>query len=697
MARETSLDRYRNIGIMAHIDAGKTTTTERILFYAGAIHKMGEVHEGTTTTDWMPQERERGITITSAAITCFWERNKTKYRVNLIDTPGHVDFTIEVERSLRVLDGAVAVFDGKNGVEPQSETVWRQADKHHVPRLCFINKMDAVGADFEMSVASIRERLGANALVIQLPLGSEAKHEGVIDLLRMKALVFVDSEKGSNFSEQDIPAEFADAAQAARARLLEQVAELDDALMEKFLENEGRDITEAELRAAIRKGTIALKLFPVLCGSAYRHKGVQPLLDAVIDFLPSPIDIPPVKGHDKDGHEVVRETKDDAPFSALAFKIMNDSFGSLTFIRVYSGRLEAGSAVWNTAKKKRERVGRLVQMRADKRDEIQECLAGDICAIVGLKLATTGDTLCNEAHPVLLEKIEFPEPVIQLALEPRSTEDADKLSQSLQKLAVEDPSFRVKTDEETGQTIIAGMGELHLEIIVDRLKREYKVEARVGKPQVAYRETVSKLAEAECRHERQIGQKMQFAHVKLRVSPNEKGKGFEYEMSAPVEQIPRDFWPAVEAGVVSGLSRGVVASYPIIDVRVEVVGGAFNEQDSDEVAFQIAASMAFAEACKKADAVLLEPMMKAEIIVPAEYMGSVIGDVNARRGSISAMNQRGTNQVLDAEVPLAEMFGYVDSLRTLTQGRGSYTMQFGNYASIPQNVLGPLLLRLRGY
>jgi elongation factor G len=697
MARETSLDRYRNIGIMAHIDAGKTTTTERILFYAGAIHKMGEVHEGTTTTDWMPQERERGITITSAAITCFWERLGQRYRVNIIDTPGHVDFTIEVERSLRVLDGAIAVFDGKNGVEPQSETVWRQANKYKVPRICFINKMDAIGADFEMSVQSIRERLEANALVLQLPLGSEAQHAGVIDLVRMKALVFEDTDKGSNFREEAIPADRLEEAQAARARLVEAVSELDDALMEKFLENEGKDITEAELRAAIRKGTIGLKVFPVLCGSAYKHKGVQPLLDAVVDYLPSPIDIPPVHGLDKDGKDTVRETKDDAPFAALAFKLMNDAYGTLTFIRVYSGRLESGTAVWNTAKKKRERVGRLVQLRADKRDEIDECFAGDICAIVGLKLATTGDTLCAESHPVLLEKIEFPEPVIQLALEPRSTEDADKLAQSLQKLAMEDPSFRVKIDEETGQTIIAGMGELHLEIIVDRLKREHKVEARVGKPQVAYRETVARTGEAEHRHEKQLGGKNQFAAVRLRVSPLETGKGFQFSITAPETEIPKAYRAAVEAGVVSGLSRGVVAGYPLVDVKVEVIGGAYSETDSDEVAYQVAASMAFNEACRAAEGVLLEPMMKAEIIVPAEYMGAVIGDVNARRGTIRGMNQRGTNQVIDADVPLGEMFGYVDSLRTLTQGRGSYTMQFGHYAPIPPNVLQPLLLRLRGY
>ena len=697
MARETPLDRYRNIGIMAHIDAGKTTTTERILFYAGAIHKMGEVHEGTTTTDWMPQERERGITITAAAITCFWERSKTKYRVNIIDTPGHVDFTIEVERSLRVLDGAIAVFDGKNGVEPQSETVWRQADKYKVPRICFINKMDAIGADFDMSVTSIRERLGANALVLQLPLGVEKDLKGVIDLIQMKAIVFNDSSEGSTFELQPIPAEFMEKAQAARHTLVEQVSELDDALMEKYLENEGKDVTEQELRAAIRKGTIALKVFPVLCGSAYQHKGVQPLLDAVVDFLPAPIDVPPMPAIDKNGKEIVCETKDDAPFAALAFKIMNDAFGTLTFIRVYSGRLESGTAVWNTGKKKRERVGRLVQMRADKRDEISECLAGDICAIVGLKLATTGDTLCVESNQVLLEKIEFPEPVIQLALEPRSTEDADKLTVALGKLAVEDPSFRVRTDEETGQTIIAGMGELHLEIIVDRLKREHKVEARSGKPQVAYRETITSAAEFEQRHERVIGGKNQFAAVKVRVTPLDKGQGFQFKNLSNETQIPREFWPAVEAGVTSSLTRGVVAGYPIIDVKAEVIGGAYNEQDSDEVAFQIASSMAFNEACKLAAPSLLEPMMKVEIIAPSEELGRVIGDVNARRGNVKSMGQRGINQVIDAEVPLAEMFGYVDSLRSLTSGRGSYTMQFGNYASIPENVLKPLLLRLRGY
>jgi elongation factor G len=697
MPREYPLERYRNIGIMAHIDAGKTTTTERILYYAGAIHKMGEVHEGTTTTDWMPQERERGITITSAAITCFWSRRDVKHRINIIDTPGHVDFTIEVERSLRVLDGAVAVFDGKNGVEPQSETVWRQADKYKVPRICFINKMDSLGADFDMSVASIKERLDARPLLMQLPLGKESELKGVIDLVRMKALVFRDEEKGSVYDAVEIPAEHAEAAKAARTQLLETVAELDDALMETYLEDEGASITEEQIRAAVRKGCIAMKVFPVFCGSAYKHKGIQPLLDAVIDYLPSPIDIPPVHGKDTDGKDVVRETKDDAPFSALAFKIMNDAYGTLTFIRVYSGKLESGTAVWNTAKKKRERVGRLVQMRADKRDEIQECCAGDICAIVGLKLAVTGDTLCVESHPVLLEKIEFPEPVIQLALEAKSTEDADKLIQSLAKLAVEDPSFRVKTDAETGQTIIAGMGELHLEIIVDRLKREHKVEANVGKPQVAWRETVTAIGEGEGKYIKQTGGKGQFGHVKLRVSPNEPGKGFEYKNSIAGGAVPKEFFPAIEGGVTNSLNRGVVAGYPLIDLKVEVFDGSFHEVDSDEISFTIAASMAFTEACKAASPALLEPVMRVEVTTPADYYGAVTGDLNRRRGTIRGMGSRGSLQVVDVEVPLSEMFGYVDSLRTLTQGRGNYSMHFGTYAQIPPNILQPLLLRLRGY
>jgi elongation factor G len=696
-AREYPLERYRNIGIMAHIDAGKTTTTERILFYTGAIHKMGEVHEGTTTTDWMPEERERGITITSAAISTFWQRGNVKYRINIIDTPGHVDFTIEVERSLRVLDGAVAVFDGVNGVEPQSEKVWQQADRYRVPRICFINKMDRVGADFTMSVQSIRDRLGARPLVLQLPLGTEENHRGVVDLVKMKALVFADAAQGSEYTETDIPAELQPAAAAARAHLLETVVELDDTLMERYLVNEGGDFSEQEIRAAVRSGCVGLKVFPVFCGSAYRHKGVQPLIDAIVDYLPSPLDVPPIQGKDKNGADVVREAKDDAPFSALAFKIMTEAYGTLTFIRVYSGTLEAGGAVWNTAKKKRERVGRLVQMRADKRDEIASCSAGDICAIVGLKLTTTGDTLCNEAQPVLLEKIDFPEPVIQLALEPKSTEDQEKLGLALQKLAVEDPSFRVRVDEETGQMIIAGMGELHLEILVGRLKREHKVEANVGKPQVAYRETVTQAAQGEGKYVKQAGGKGQYGHVILRVTPNEKGTGFRYLNSAPTEKIPPAFAAAVEAGIQGSLSRGIVAGYQLIDLTVEVFDGSYSETDSDETSFSIAASMAFQDACQAAKPVLLEPMMACEVRTPADYMGAVIGDISQRRGNVKAMNPIGLVQVIDAEVPLSQMFGYVDALRTMTQGRGNYSMVFGSYAPIPANIESELLKRLRGY
>jgi elongation factor G len=697
MPREYPLERYRNIGIMAHIDAGKTTTTERILFYAGAIHKMGDVDDGNTTTDWMPQEKERGITITSAAITCFWVRREVKHRINLIDTPGHVDFTIEVERSLRVLDGAVAVFDGANGVEPQSETVWRQADKYKVPRICFINKMDKTGADFEMSVQSIRDRLGAVPLVMQLPLGAEEKHKGVIDLVRMKALVFHDDDDGSRFEVEEIPKEFADAARAARSKLLETAAELDESLMEKYLHDEGASITEDELRAAVRLGCVALKVFPVFCGSAFKHKGVQPLLDAVVDFLPSPMDVPPIHGKDPQGNDVVRETKDDAPFAALAFKLMTEQYGTLTFIRVYSGRLETGVAVWNPRTRKRERVGRLVQMRADKRDEIEECFAGDICAIVGLKNVVTGDTLCVESHQVLLEKIDFPEPVIQLALEAKSTEDADKLVAALQKLSIEDPSFRVKTDEETGQMIIGGMGELHLEIIVDRLKREHKVAANVGKPQVAYRESISKTAEAEGKYIKQTGGKGQYGHVKLRVSPNAQGKGFKFINSLKGGVIPNEFIGPIEQGVTEALSNGVIAGYQMMDIVAELTDGSFHEVDSDEMSFKIAGSMAFREACNAADPILLEPIMKTEVLTPPDNMGGVIGDLNSRRGKITAMNQRHNIQVIDAEVPLAEMFGYVDSLRSATNGRGTYTMQFGSYAAIPPHLAGDLLKRIRGY
>ncbi|WP_163999401.1 elongation factor G [Pyxidicoccus caerfyrddinensis] len=689
MAREHPLERYRNIGIMAHIDAGKTTTTERILFYTGAIHRMGEVHEGTTTTDWMVQERERGITITSAAITAFWTRNDQRYRVNIIDTPGHVDFTIEVERSLRVLDGAVAVFDGVNGVEPQSETVWRQADKYKVPRICFINKMDRVGADFEMSVGTIKDKLGARAVRMQLPLGTEDKLRGVIDLIKMKALVFHDSEQGSRYDEVDIPEEFREAAEAARGELLEAAAEQDDALTEKFLE--GQELTEDEIRGAIRKGCVGLKLFPVFCGSAFRHKGVQPLLDAVVDYLPSPLDVPPIHGKTPKGDDAIRETKDDAPFSALAFKIMNDpAFQSqtLTFLRVYSGRLEAGTAVWNSVKGKRERVSRLVQMRADKKDELTECFAGDICAVVGLKLASTGDTLCDDKQPIILERMEFPEPVIDIAIEPKSTADQDKIIQSLQRLAMEDPSFRVKTNEETGQTIIAGMGELHLEIIVDRLLREFKVDANIGKPQVAYRETITTQTQAEGKYIRQTGGRGQYGHIWLRVMPNEPGKGFAFENKVTGGAVTKEFVDAVRDGVAESMQNGPVAGYPMVDVKVEAYDGSMHDVDSSEMAFKIAGSLAFRDAVRNATPVLLEPIMSCEIVTPEDFMGDVIGDLNGRRGKVLGMVPRpGRVQAIQAQVPLAAMFGYSTDLRSRSQGRATYTMQFSHYAPAPKTAL----------
>ncbi|KFE66623.1 elongation factor G [Hyalangium minutum] len=682
MPREYPLERYRNIGIMAHIDAGKTTTTERILYYTGTIHKMGDVDDGNTTTDWMVQEKERGITITSAAITAFWTRRDQKYRVNIIDTPGHVDFTIEVERSLRVLDGAIAVFDAVNGVEPQSETVWRQADKYKVPRICFINKMDRVGADFDMSVGTIREKLGARPVPMQLPLGAEDMHRGVIDLVQMKALVFQDQEQGSRYDVVDIPEEFRAKAEAARAHLLEAAAEQDDALTEKFLE--GKELTEEEIRGAIRKGCVGLKLFPVFCGSAFKHKGVQPLLDAVIDYLPSPLEIPPVHGKNPKGEDEERPTDDKAPFSALAFKIMNDptfSSQTLTFLRVYSGRLEAGTAAWNSVKGKRERVSRLVQMRADKKDEITECFAGDICAVVGLKLATTGDTLCDDKHPIILERMEFPEPVIDIAIEPKSTADQDKIIQSLQKLAMEDPSFQVRTNEETGQTLIAGMGELHLEIIVDRLLREFKVDANVGKPQVAYRETITIPAEAEGKYIRQSGGKGQYGHINLRVMPNEPGKGFVFENKITGGLVPKEFVEAAKQGVAESMQNGPVAGYPMVDVKVEAIHGSTHDVDSSEIAFKIAGSMAFREAVNKAQAVLLEPIMNCEIVTPEEFMGDVIGDLNGRKGKIQGMTPRpGGVQAIQAQVPLASMFGYSTDLRSKSQGRATYTMQFSHYA-----------------
>jgi len=689
MPREYPLERYRNIGIMAHIDAGKTTTTERILFYTGAIHKMGEVHEGTTTTDWMPQERERGITITSAAITAFWSRNDQKYRINIIDTPGHVDFTIEVERSLRVLDGAIAVFDGVNGVEPQSETVWRQADKYKVPRICFINKMDRVGADYTMSVNSIREKLGAHPVRLQLPLGTEDKLRGVIDLVRMKALVFSDSEQGSRYDVVDIPGEFLEEATAARNELVETAAEQDDALTEKFLE--GTELTEAEIRGAIRKGCLGLKIFPVFCGSSFKHKGVQPLLDAVVDYLPNPLEVPPVHGKTPKGEDETRPTDDKAPFSALAFKIMNDpQFPSqtLTFLRIYSGKLEAGTAAWNSVKGKRERISRLVQMRADKKDEVQECYAGDICAVVGLKLATTGDTLCDDKHPIILERMEFPEPVIDVAIEPKSTADQDKIITSLNRLMMEDPSFRVKTNEETGQTIIAGMGELHLEIIVDRLLREFKVDANVGKPQVAYRETITKAVESEGKYIRQTGGKGMYGHINLRVAPNEPGVGFVFENKIVGGVVSNEFVDAAKQGIQEAMQSGPIAGYPMLDVKVEAYDGSMHDVDSNEMAFKIAGSMAFRDAVRTAAPVLLEPIMDCEIVTPDDFTGDVIGDLNGRRGKIMGMEPRpGGVQAINAQVPLAKMFGYSTDLRSRSQGRATYTMRFSHYAPAPKDVL----------
>jgi elongation factor G len=688
MPREYPLERYRNIGIMAHIDAGKTTTTERILYYTGAIHRMGNVDEGNTTTDWMVQERERGITITSAAITAFWERSGQKYRVNIIDTPGHVDFTIEVERSLRVLDGAIAVFDAGNGVEPQSETVWRQAERYRVPRICFVNKMDKLGADFDMSVQSLKEKLGANPVEMQLPLGAEETFRGVVDLMRMKALVFVDAEMGSRFTEEEIPAELLEKAQAARARMVEAAAEQDDALTEKYLET--GELSEEEIRRGIRKGCLALKLFPVFCGSAFKHKGVQPLLDAVVDYLPGPLDVPAIKGKTPEGKEEERPTSDDAPFSALAFKIMNDPTfpaQTLTFLRVYSGKLAAGTAAWNSVKGKRERISRLVQMRADKKDEITECYAGDICAVVGLKLATTGDTLCDDKHPVVLERMEFPEPVIDIAIEPKSTADQDKLGESLQRLSAEDPSFRVKTHEETGQTIIAGMGELHLEIIVDRLLREFKVDANVGKPRVAYRETITQTVTEEGKYIRQSGGKGMYGHIVLKVGPNERGKGFQFTDSIAGGKVPKEFIKAAAQGAEEAMQTGVVASYPMVDVVVEAVDGSFHDVDSNEMAFKIAGSMALREGARRAGAVLLEPVMRCEIVTPEVNMGDVIGDLNGRRGKISGMAPRpGGVQAILAEVPLGEMFGYATDLRSRTQGRATYTMQFSHYAPVPKSV-----------
>ena len=691
MARITPLDRYRNIGIMAHIDAGKTTTTERILFYTGVTHKIGEVHEGTTVMDWMEQERERGITITSAATTCFWRET----RINIIDTPGHVDFTIEVERSLRVLDGAVAVFDAVSGVEPQSETVWRQADKYKVPRVCFVNKMDRVGADFFMSVDSIREKLGARPVPIHIPIGREDKFRGMVDLVKMKGITFDDETMGAKYQEIDIPADLAEQAKEYRAALEEAVAETDDDLMAKYLD--GHPLTNDEIKRGLRRGTIEMKFFPVICGTAFKNKGVQQFLDAVVDYLPSPMDKPPVHGVTPKGVDVVRNTADSEPFSALAFKLMNDPFvGNLTFFRVYSGRLESGSYVHNASKDRKERVGRLLQMHANKREEIKEVLAGDIAAAVGLRSTTTGDTLCDEDKQVILEKMEFPEPVISVAIEPKTKADSDKMGVALQRLQMEDPSFRVRTDDETGQTIISGMGELHLEIIVDRMLREFKVEANVGKPQVAYRETATKaVTEVHGKFVRQTGGRGQYGHCKIEIGPA-PGEGYVFENDITGGSIPKEFIKPIEMGIKEATERGILAGYPVVDVKIRLYDGSFHDVDSSEMAFKIAGSMAFQEAAKKAHPVLLEPIMKVEVVTPDDYTGAVTGDLSARRGHLDGQVARGGSQIITAMVPLSNMFGYSTDLRSRTQGRATYSMHFEKYAEAPRNVSEEVVARVTG-
>lgn len=677
-----SLKVVRNIGIMAHIDAGKTTTTERILYYTGRTHRIGEVHDGTATMDWMEQEKERGITITSACTTCFWR----EHRINIIDTPGHVDFTVEVERSLRVLDGGVVVFCAVGGVEPQSETVWRQADKYHIPRIAFVNKMDRVGADFFNVIDMMVERLGANPCPIQIPLGSESDFQGVIDLINMRAIVWEDETLGARFHYEDIPEHFMDLAQEYRDKLLEKVSDVDDSIMEKYLM--GDEVTPQEILMALRRGTLDLTLVPVLCGSAFKNKGVQPLLDAIVDFLPSPLEVPPVKGVNPDtGEEEVRITDPEEPFSALAFKVMVDPYvGQLVFFRVYSGTMTSGSFVYNPVRKKKERVGRLLRMHANKREEITSVGAGDIAAAVGLKHTLTGDTLCDPQRPILLETMQFPEPVISVAIEPKTRADQDKLGMALARLAQEDPSFRVKVDEETGETIISGMGELHLEIIVDRLRREFGVGANVGKPQVAYRETIRRAAKAEGRYVKQTGGRGQYGVVFLEVEPLEPGSGLQFEDKIVGGAIPKEYIPSIEKGVREAAETGVLAGYPIVDIKVTLYDGSYHEVDSSDMAFKIAASMGFREAVRKARPVLLEPIMKVEVVVPGEYMGEVIGDLNSRRGRIQGIEERKNAKVITALVPLAEMFGYATTLRSLTQGRGTYTMQFFRYEELPSNV-----------
>jgi len=682
MARSHPLEKYRNIGIMAHIDAGKTTTTERILYYTGKSYKIGEVHEGTATMDWMEQEQERGITITSAATTCFWN----DHRINIIDTPGHVDFTIEVERSLRVLDGAVACFDGVAGVEPQSETVWRQAEKYHVPRMCFVNKLDRMGANFDMCVNMIRDRLGARPLVLYLPIGIEGGFKGLVDLVENRAIVWLEESLGAKFEYQDIPDDLKDKAAAARNELIETVVEQDDDAMEAYLD--GNEPDAATIKKLIRKGTLNFSFVPVLCGSAFKNKGVQPLLDAVVDYLPSPLDIPPVEGLKLDGEtKDTRPASDDAPFSALAFKIMNDPFvGTLTFARIYSGKLDSASTVMNSVKDKKEKVGRMLLMHANSREDIQEAYAGDIVALAGLKDTTTGDTLCAQNAPIILERMEFPDPVIEVAVEPKTKADQEKMGVALNRLAREDPSFRVTSDTESGQTIIKGMGELHLEILVDRMKREFKVEANVGAPQVAYREYLAKPVEVDYTHKKQSGGSGQFGRVKVKLTPGERGSGVQFVDSIKGGNIPKEYIPAVEKGMRETADTGSLIGFPIIDFAIELIDGAYHDVDSSALAFEITGRAAMREAAQKAGIKLLEPIMKVEVVTPEDYLGDVIGDLNSRRGQIQGTDSRGNAQVVEAIVPLANMFGYVNQLRSFSQGRAQYTMQFSHYDEVPANV-----------
>jgi len=690
MARSHPLERYRNIGIMAHIDAGKTTTTERILYYTGKSYKIGEVHEGTATMDWMEQEQERGITITSAATTCFWN----EHRINIIDTPGHVDFTIEVERSLRVLDGAVACFDGVAGVEPQSETVWRQAEKYKVPRMCFVNKLDRTGASFERCVDMIKDRLGARPAVLYLPIGIESSFKGLVDLVENRAIIWLEESLGAKFEYQDIPDDLKDAAATARSELIEMAVEQDDAIMEAYLE--GTEPDSATLKALIRKGTLNFSFVPVLCGSAFKNKGVQPLLDAVVDYLPSPLDVPAIKGVKLDGEtEDSRPSDDSAPFSALAFKIMNDPFvGTLTFARIYSGKLDAASTVMNSVKDKKEKVGRMLLMHANSREDIQEAYAGDIVALAGLKDTTTGDTLCAQNAPIILERMEFPEPVIELSVEPKTKADQEKMGVALNRLAREDPSFRVSTDHESGQTIIKGMGELHLEILVDRMKREFKVEANVGAPQVAYREYLAKPVAIDYTHKKQSGGSGQFGRVKVEVKPGERGSGFQFFDEIKGGNIPKEYIPSVEKGFRETAETGSLIGFPIIDFEVHLVDGAYHDVDSSALAFEICARGAMRETAQKAGIKLLEPIMKVEVVTPEDYLGDVIGDMNSRRGQIQGTDSRGNAQTVEALVPLANMFGYVNQLRSFTQGRAQYTMQFSHYDEVPQNVADEVKAKL---